>query len=348
MPISNELDKLAADGQQETAVAEQSEVPQETSEQTPQDSISEAAAFEQQTAAAERLQAEIEARDAEFLAALDRVLEKQNNRAATPQRNAAQQLQRIPVRFVKKGVGVISLSLILIFMGVVMVGCLFSPSPDYLLPLKLSPVAAVLIGLELLLGYLSSGKHFRIHIPSICISAVLVVGCCVMAVALNKSYSATKTEYNNRTVAAEIYDSSYKELRYVADISTLKVEVDLNPDGLGNEKGMEALSTDDIVTITVELGGSYSNPTDFASECKSIIDGYKILGIPVTSFSFVNEGRLHSFALDIDGKFIQDYSESRLAELVKYVYIEDYDYLYDLEDFVAETEETAETTEQLE
>lgn len=287
----------------------------------------------------------IDARDREFLAALGAVLENSRQSSAPqpqPARTEESPVGRAAVGVVKKGVGVISLALILIFMGIVLICTLFSEQPDYLLPLKLSPVAAVLVGLELLAHYLASVKHFRVHIPSIVISAFIVVGCCVMACVLNNSYSQTTAEYNNRSVAAEIYDSSYKELRHVAEIAQLSVDVDLNPDGTGRKKGLEALTTGDIVIIECELGGSYSTPREFAAECKNIIDGYRFLDIPVTEFKFVNDGKLHRFALNVDGKFQQDYSESELAEIVDHIYYEDYDYIPDLEDFTY-TEESEQT-----
>lgn len=344
MPLSNEPDKLYIPESDPPSEELQPDIaaPPDAPDTAPEAETMTTEQFEQQAAAAERTRAEMEQRDREFLAALDQVLEKQKIRDVQPQTPPPPPHRNIAAGLVKKGVGMISLSLILIFMGVVMLVCLFSRSPDYLLPLKLSPIAAVLIGLELLVGYLTSGKHFRVHIPSIVISAVLVVGCCVMAVALNKSYSDTKTDYNNRSVAAQIYDSSYKELRYVADISVLKVEVDLNPDGVGSEKGLEALSADDTVNIFIELGGAYDSPAGFASECKKIIDSYKILGIPVTNFTFINEGRLHSFRLEAEGRFIQDYSESRLTELVRHIYVEDYDYIHDLADYTEPPEEPTE------
>lgn len=285
----------------------------------------------------------IDPRDRDFLAALGMMLESQNRRREAADKPEAAPKENFAFVMVNKGVGVVSLALILVMMGVALICCLFSGAPDFLLPVKLAPVAAILVGLEILIHYFTSGKHFRVHIPSICISAVLVVGCCFMAVTLNKSYSVTKTEYNNRSVAAQIYDSSYKELRYVAEIGSLVVDVDLNPDGTGREKGIEALSTDDIVNITVVLDGSYSSPREFAEECKSVIDGYRILGIPVTEFHFSSENKLNSFRLDVEGKFAQDYSETKLAEQVHHVFVEDFDYIDDLEDFVGyETEETVE------
>ena len=285
----------------------------------------------------------IDARDREFLAALGAVLEKTRPQPAPPPPAPAESpAEKLAVGVVKKGVGVISLALILIFMGVVLICTLFSEEPDYLLPMKLSPVAAVLIGLELLAHYLASGKHFRVHIPSIVISALIVVGCCAMACVLNSSYSESKTEYNNRSVAAEIYDSSYKELRHVADIANLEVTVDLNPDGTGRKKGIEALAAGDYVSISCDFAGTCSTPKEFAAMCKSIIDGYRFLDIPVTEYHFTNEGKLHRFSLDIEGKFEQDYSESRLTELVDHIYVEDYDYIPDLEDFTG-TEETENT-----
>lgn len=294
------------------------------------------ASVDEINAAAERTQAEMEERDRVFLESLDRVLEKQ--RKATKEPQLEQQINRIAVGVRKKGVGVISLSLVLVIMGISMLVSLFSPAPDYLLPLRLSPLAAVLLGLEMLAYFVATKGNFRVHIPSICISAAVVVGCCVMCTVLNRSYSEQKIEYNARTIASEIYDSSYKELRYVADISTLAVDVELNGEGDRSE-GIKSLGTGDHVAVSVELGGNYSSPSDFAKDCKDIIDGYRILGIPIDDFHFTNEGRLSSFGLDVEGKFAQDYSESRLAEKVSHIYIEDYDYIHDLDDFVDTTED---------
>ncbi|MGN1422508.1 MAG: hypothetical protein ACI4XA_03965 [Oscillospiraceae bacterium] len=298
--------------------------------------------FSDELAEAERAQAEMEARDREFLASLDRILERQPAARSKP-RSAEQAINKFALGVVKKGAGIISLSLILILLGVVMTCCLFSSAPDYLLPLKLSPIAAVLLGLELLAHYLTSKSDFRVHIPSIIISAALVVGCCIMCVKLNETYSEQKTEYSNRTIAAEIYDSSYKELRFIADISRLDVEVDLS-EGTDRSEGINSLSAGDHVTVGIELGGAYSKPSEFARECKEIIDSYRILGIPIDDFHFVNEGRLHSYRLDVEGKFAQDKSESELAEIVSHIYLEDYDYIEDLDDFTDTSEETLETT----
>ena len=292
---------------------------------------------------AAQFQEELDARDRHILAALDEMLAKNNPQPKKPPEESS--IEKFCIGMVRKGAGIISLSLILIFMGIVVICCFFSPDPDYLLPLKLSPVAAVLIGLELRVYHLASGRKFRIHIPAIVISALIVAGCCTMAVVLNGSYKESKEEYNNRSVAAQIYDKGYYELRHAADIEEISVEVELNPDGAANQSGIDALTTDDIVVINVIFGGSYSDPEDFASECKTVIDGYRFLGIPVTEFHFKNDSRLHSYRLDVNGLFMQDYSEAQLAEKVNHVYIEDFDYVDDLEDFVLETLETSETTE---
>lgn len=290
-----------------------------------------------------KYQEELDARDRHILAALDEMLAKNNPQPQKPPEESG--IEKFCIGMVRKGAGMISLSLILIFMGIVVICCFFSSNPDYLLPLKLSPVAAVLIGLELLVYHLASGRKFRIHIPAIVISALIVAGCCTMAVILNGSYKESKVEYNNRSVAAQIYDKGYYELRHAANIQEISVEVELNPDGEANQSGIDALTTDDTVVINVIFGGSYSDPEDFASECKTVIDGYRFLGIPVTDFHFKNDSRFHSYRLDVNGMFMQDYSESQLAEKVNHVYIEDFDYMDDLEDFVVETEETSETTE---
>lgn len=285
---------------------------------------------------------QLDARDRSILAALDEMLAKNNNPPAPPKAQEESGIERFCIGMVRKGAGIISLCLILIFMGVVVICCFFSPQPDYLLPLKLSPVAAILMGLELLAYYLVSRRRFRINIPAIVISAVLVAGCCALAAALNNSYNESTAEYSSRTVAAQIYEKGYHELRHVADIEEIEVEVDLNAGGAARKSGIDALSADDVVIITVTFSGSYTDPDDFAAECKAVMDGYRFLGVPVTDFHFISDTRLHSFMLDVEGLFMQDYSEAQLAEKVRHIYIEDMDYIADLEDFVPE--ETVEAT----
>ena len=317
-----------------TAVAVESETFQETA------ITEEARAYAEQTAAAEKMQAELDEQNQKLLDALDEVLEKRSQEIREQQKRSRTKAERVAGTIVKKGVGFVSLGLIMVFLGIVMICCLFSTAPDFMLPLKLSPICVILIGIELLLNQLMTRGHFRVNIPSLVISALLVVGCCVMCVKLNGTYKEDKQEYNNRTIAAEIYDRSYKELRYVADIASIDVEVDLNPNGTGMTKGVDALSTDDYVNITVEFAGSYNSPKAFAADCKKIIDGYRIMGLSVTNFYFKNTGSFHSFNLDVEGRYEQDYSESKLAEAVDYVYLEDSDYLEDLKDYTEETKET--------
>lgn len=293
-----------------------------------------------------RLQEELEARDRNILAALDEMLARQQQpeqKQVKPPEESG--IEKFALGMVRKGAGIVSLSLILIFMGVVVLSCFFSEDPDYLLPLKLSPVAAVLLGIELLIYHVISGKKFRIHIPAICISALIIAGCCTMAVVLNNSYTESREEYNNRSIAAQIYESGYYELRHAADIAEIEVEVDLNPDGNARKSGIDSLSADDKVVLTVTLDGSYSSPAAFASECKTVVDAYRFLGIPVTDFHFISDSRFNSYRLDVNGKFMQDYTESELLDKVNHVYVEDYDYLDDLEDFVGETLEFSETAE---
>lgn len=308
----------------------------------------EARAYAEQTAAVERMQAELDEQNRrmdeqnkKLLDALDEVLEKRTQEMRERQKNSRNKAERVAATIVKKGVGFVSLGLIMIFLGIVMIVCLFSPAPDFMIPLKLSPICAVLIGVELLMNQLMTRGHFRINIPSLVISALLVVGCCFMCVKLSGTYKEDKQEYNNRTIAADIYDRSYKELRYVAEIADITVEVDLNPYGSGQAKGVDALSTDDNVNITVEFAGAYNSPKAFAADCKKILDGYRIMGINVTNFYFKNSGEFHSFNLAVEGRYAQDQSESKLAEEVNYVYLDDADYLEDLEDYTEETKETS-------
>lgn len=295
-----------------------------------------AAYYDEKAAELNDRQRFIEEQDKKLLAALDEVLERREIKFKEQQQTEPK-VQKIVRGVAKKGVGFVSLGLILMFLGVIMLICLFSPAHDFTLPLKLSPVCAVLIGLEIVVNQMLTRGRFRINIISMAISALLVVGCCIMCVALNNSSNKQKAEYNNRSVAAQIYDISYRELRHVADIASLEVDVDLNPDGSGRLKGLESLSTEDQVNIKVNFAGVIKTPKEFASNCKKIIDGYRIMGISVTNFYFVNESALHSYKLDVEGRYAQDFSESRLLEKVNHIYLDNMHYIEDLEDYVDES-----------
>ena len=273
------------------------------------------------------------------------MLEKRSQR----ERNAAKRPQtrgeRLTAGIANKGVGIVSLGLILIFLGVVMIVTLFSKEPDYFLPLKLSPIAAILVGIEILFNQMIARGRFKINIPSIIISGVLTVGCCVACVLMNASYKQDTIEYNSRTIAAEIYDRTYKELRNCADLKSVEAIVDLNPEGTAITKGLDALSAGDKIVINIEFGGGFADPRAFASDCKKIIEGYRIMGINVTDFHFFNETAFNTYSLDVIGKYVQDYSDTRLTEMVNHIYIEDYSFLEDLRDLEEEESEESSSSQ---
>lgn len=287
--------------------------------------------------------AEQEAQDQRLLAALDEVLEKRSRRIEEEQQQKRPRTrsERAAAAVQRKGVGFVSLGLILVFMGIVMINVLSAATPNYTVPLKLSPICAILIGSEILITHVLTHGRFRVSLPSILISIAFVVGCCILCAKLGGDYKEEVFEYNNRTIAGEIYDRSYVQLKDVADISTVKVEVILNPDGKGKLKGVDALTTSDIVDVSVEFGGIYNTPADFAEDCKKIVERYRTMGIPITDFHFANKSKLRSYTLDIEGKFEQDLSESRLEEMVNYIYVDDYDYIEDLEDYVESSDTTS-------
>lgn len=287
---------------------------------------------------AELAQQETARRDQEILDALDKVLQQtgarpQNVRKQKPPRR---NVLKFTMGTVKSGAGLVSLALTLIFLGIVTMCVLISGSSDYLLIAKLAPLAAVFVGAELLLSWFVSGRRLRIHVPCICITAAIVVASCILSASLNREETQSREVQSGRIIAAQIYEQSYKELCRTVDISTLSVEADLSS---GSGKTWDTLSAGDIVDISVEFSGTYSSIREFAQECRTVIAAYKNMGIPVSHFSFVSESRLTSFRLEIDGMFQQDMDVEELADMVNYIYYEDYDYIEDLEDI---TEDTAE------
>lgn len=285
--------------------------------------------------------AEQQKQDEKLLAALDDVLERRSKQIESGQQKRPQaRSEHVMVAVAKKGVGFVSLGLILVFMGIVMIATLSSSNPNYTIPLKLSPICAILIGAELLTAQIVTRGRPRISIPSLLISVLIVAGCCILCAKLGGDYKEETVEYNNRMVAGEIYDRSYTELKKVADISSVKVNVSLNPNGAVIKNGTDALAAGDIVNINVEFGGVYNSPKDFAADCKKVIECYRSMGLHITDFYFMNESKLRSFTLDVEGKFVQDYDIGRLEELVNYVYVDDFDYIEDLEDYVESTAES--------
>lgn len=297
----------------------------------------EARAYAEQQAVMEARRISLEEQDKKLLDALDEVLEKRSQRERSPQaKRPLTKSERLTAGIVNKGVGIVSLGLILIFLGVVMIVTLFSKEPDYFLPLKLSPVAAILVGIEILFNQMIARGRFKINIPSIIISGALTVGCCAAGVLMNSSYKQDTIEYNSRTIAAEIYDRTYKELRNCADLKSVEAIVDLNPEGTAITKGLDALSAGDKIVMNIEFGGGFADPRAFASDCKKIIEGYRIMGINVTDFHFYNETAFNTYSLDVIGKYVQDYSDTRLTEMVNHIYIEDFSFLEDLPDLEEE------------
>lgn len=288
----------------------------------------------QKLAEAERQIAQQQEQDRKLLAALDEVLEKRSRQMDTARVKRPGEKRKLGAAAVAgKGVGFVSLGLILVFMGIVMMTTLFSQNPNYTMPLKLSPICAIIIGAEILITYVLTRGRPRVNILCLLISVLFVAGCCILCSKLGGDYREETVEYNNRTVAGEIYDRSYDKLKSIADIMNVEVNVNLNPDGSGKLNGVDALSSSDIVNIAVEFGGVYEAPKAFAADCRKVIDAYRIMGINITDFHFKNESRLRSYTLDVEGKYAQDLSDSRLEALVNYVYIDDYDYIEDLPDY---------------
>ena len=291
-----------------------------------------------QTTEIEKQIAEQEEQDQKLLAALDEVLEKRSRQLAGEEHKRPRtRAERASAVVQRKGVGFVSLGIILVFMGIVMIRTLSAATPNYTIPLKLSPICAILIGAEMLITQVLTRGKLRVSIPSLVIAVLFVTGCCILCAKLGGNYREEVVEYNNRTIAGEIYDRSYVQLKDLADIISVNVDVSLNPEGSGKLKGVEALSSSDTVDVSVEFGGVYNTPKSFAADCKKVIERYRSMGIYITDFHFANKSRLRSFTLDVEGKFAQDLSESRFEEMVNYVYVDDYDYIEDLEDYVEET-----------
>lgn len=283
----------------------------------------------------ERQIAEQNEQDQRLFNAIDEALKRRNiGVAGNTAKNQNKSSQRVATAVAKRGVGFVSLGFILIFMGIVMIVSLCSPVPNYTLPLKLSPVCAVIFGVEIVITRTLSRGRARLNIPSLVISILMVVGCCILFNNLAGSFREEAVEYNNRTIAGEIYDRSYEKLKDLADIRSIEIDVNLNPDGDGKLHGVNALSSSDQVDVSVVFGGYYETPKHFVRDCKKIIEGYNLLDIHITNFQFQNKSTLRSYSLKLEGKYVQELDEDALAEMVNYVYVNDQDYIEDLDDYV--------------
>lgn len=293
----------------------------------------------------ERQIAEQNEQDQRLFNAIDEALKRRNiGVAGNTAKNQNKSSQRVATAVAKRGVGFVSLGFILIFMGIVMIVSLCSPVPNYTLPLKLSPVCAVILGVEIVITRTLSRGRARLNIPSLVISILMVVGCCILFNNLAGSFREEAVEYNNRTIAGEIYDRSYEKLKDLADIRSIEIDVNLNPDGDGKLHGVNALSSSDQVDVSVVFGGYYETPKHFVRDCKKIIEGYNLLDIHITNFQFQNKSTLRSYSLKLEGKYVQELDEDALAEMVNYVYVNDQDYIEDLDDYV-ESDDSSDGTE---
>lgn len=329
--VSEEIPQIT----EEQPVTEQ---PTETVEQQPAAPEVQPENIDIQPEDIEKQIAEQQKQDEKLLAALDEVLERRSKQVEAQKPKSPQTRSKHATKAVaRKGVGFVSLGIILIFMGILMIVTLTSSNPNYTIPLKLSPICAILIGAELLAAQIFTRGRPRISIVSLVISVAVVTGCCIICANLGGDYEEETVEYNNRMVAGEIYDRSYAELKDIADISSVKVDVSLNPKGAVIKNGTDALSAGDIVNITVDLGGVYNSPKDFAADCKKVIECYRTMGLSITDFHFKNESKLRSYTLDVEGKFVQDHDIGRLEEQVNYIYVDDFDYIEDLNDYVEST-----------
>lgn len=293
----------------------------------------------------ERQIAEQNEQDQRLFNAIDEALKRRNiGVAGNTAKNQNKSSQRVATAVAKRGVGFVSLGFILIFMGIVMIVSLCSPVPNYTLPLKLSPVCAVILGVEIVITRTLSRGRARLNIPSLVISILMVVGCCILFNNLAGSFREEAVEYNNRTIAGEIYDRSYEKLKDLADIRSIEIDVNLNPDGDGKLHGVNALSSSDQVDVSVVFGGYYETPKHFVRDCKKIIEGYNLLDIHITNFQFQNKSTLRSYSLKLEGKYVQELDEDALAEMVNYVYVNDQDYIEDLDDYV-ESDDSSDSAE---
>lgn len=283
---------------------------------------------------------EFSQRDREILAALDEMLQKNSAPPPTKPRKKRPDLRRLTIGTMKRGAGVLSLAITLIVMGIALMCLLISGTPDLSLLIKLSPLAAVLLGAEILLSWLASGRKIRIHIPCVCADAAVVIGCCILAAVLSGNITEAEQEFSDRSAEAAIYDKAYPLLKHTADISAMTVDANLNLEG-GKKRTDDTLTSADDISINIVLDGNYTSPEEFAAECGSILRVFSDLDIPADRFSFAAETRLMSFAMDVEGRFQQDYTDEKLTDLVRYVFIEDYDYIQDLADFTEETSEAA-------
>lgn len=320
-------------GSLDTAVLVQPQSTAETYDQSQQNKNS-GETNEQSTSA--KLGNEINEKDLRFLAALDNVLEKHSSRTRTKERSAVKEIAQT---LSKSGVGVISLGIILIFIGVMLSYCLFSRKHDFLLLLKLSPVCLAVIGFDISINQFVLRAKFKLHIPSILISTAVTIFACVICAVFNAQFNKSSNEYNNRSIAAEIYDLSYENLKNKADIEKLDVKVDINPIGNKQINGVSSLSTDDYVDITISLSGVIESPKEFAAICKNIIESYNKMDISITNFYFSNESSLHSYNLEVEGRFAQKLSSEELENKVSHIYFRDMDYIRDLEDLVESSDD---------
>lgn len=260
------------------------------------------------------------------------------------ERVAVKKLNKHAGIFVLRGAGAVSMCVSAAVMAIVLMLCLFIPDFDVTLIAKLSPIAAILTAAELLFAFVKCKNGVRVNVICIAVSFAIMAGCLVGGITAGSGYEEEEKASVEQRLESEIYSACYSELKYVSSISTFRSDVVLNSFSPQKDYTINSIGLSDSVNVEIIYKSFSGSKKSFAEQCRTIMDTFRMLNIPVTTYMFSCEDEFSRLSLFIEGKYQQDYSSDELVQLTHEIVAIDRNYIEDVVTEHVSSEDTEEVT----
>lgn len=174
----------------------------------------------------------------------------------------------------KRIVGLVTMALCLIVLGGILVARVFLPDLDYLFIARLTPLALVLLGIELLVAAIRHrNERVRLGVGSVLLSLLLIAGSLASAVVPDYVYMMLEHSQAERRVHQQLDNAIYEltvqagapaveQVEWYVSVNTLRLTTDLD---------YTKLSGEDYVQARVRLTGPYRDAKAFAADCHKML-----------------------------------------------------------------------------
>lgn len=245
------------------------------------------------------------------------------------ERRAPRAEQEPPRRMHRVGTG--TMGVLLILVGLALCVGLFRPSVDFTLLLRLSPLALVALGVEILIAARKKDVRLKYDWGSIILCFLLVVGVLgVSCLTQLYAYEGPPRNMAQYAIAQELSDATFARLKGNAQVQEVDYQVYLSlaPGRPASDvQTIADLTAADQVYVQAELSGSCADEAAFAAACRPVIEAVLAAGAPHPRININTAAPSGStqpiYSLSIDGPYQLAMDEAGLAALVeKSVYVE--------------------------